>query len=114
MIFILIGVWKVSPMIYSGHRSKSVILCHRSFGVIGWRLCMPPLLGSSRMTRFTMIISSLETYFNTLFLSSHIEMEYIPLSKPTFLPSQPARSLRRRGRHEDKRCESNHNCEKTL
>ena len=36
------------------------MLCQRSLGVRGSRLCMELLLGSSRMTRFTMMVSSRE------------------------------------------------------
>lgn len=47
------------PRAYSGHRSKSHKLFHRSLGVIGSRLCIVPLLGSSRITRLIIIVSSL-------------------------------------------------------
>ena len=53
-----IGIWKVRPMIYKGHKSKSFSDCQSNFGVTGCRLCMVPLDGSSLMTLFTMISSS--------------------------------------------------------
>lgn len=54
-----LGIWNVRPRAYNGHRSKSHKLLHRSLGVIGSRLCIVPLLGSSRMTRLIIIVSSL-------------------------------------------------------
>lgn len=56
---VVIGVSKVRPIMYRGQRSKSQRLFQSNFGVIGCRLCMVPLLGSSRITRLTMIVSSL-------------------------------------------------------
>lgn len=54
-----LGIWNVRPRAYNGHRSKSHKLFQRSLGVIGSRLCIVPLLGSSRMTRLIIIVSSL-------------------------------------------------------
>jgi hypothetical protein len=56
-----VGMKNMRPMIYSGQRSKSFKLAHNSFEVIASRLCIDPLLGSSRIIRFTNIISSLQS-----------------------------------------------------
>jgi hypothetical protein len=104
----IIGIWNVNPRMYSGldtvslhppssstekpgfayQRSKSLRLCHRSLKVMGSRLCMSLLLGSSRRTRFTMIFSSLEDATGVSVLShplDHVEAAYRSVNQP-FLP----------------------------
>jgi hypothetical protein len=49
----------VQSLAVTHQRSKSLRLCHNNLGVIGSRLCIELLDGSSRMTLFTTIFSSL-------------------------------------------------------
>lgn len=97
-----LGIWNVRPRAYNGHRSKSHKLFHRSFGVIGSRLCIVPLLGSSRMTRLIIIVSSL-VGVRLLYREDMIGYKRdSPWTEPALLAPAPAGSLAGPRGHEDK------------
>jgi hypothetical protein len=81
----VIGIWNVRPRIYKGHKSKSRRLLTSSLGVIGCRLCMVPLEGSSRMTLFTMISSSLLHPISVAIFGASSRTTYLGVNQP-FLP----------------------------
>lgn len=65
---------------------------------MGSRLCIPDLVGSSRITRFMIIFSSLEGL-----VSKRVELRtgVVLLSEPAFLAAKSASCLSWGGRHED-------------
>jgi hypothetical protein len=79
------ATWNVKPIIYRGQRFQSVMDAQSIRNVIPWRLCISPLLGSSRMTLFVMMISSLQ-------LARIYKGR--PLREPPILPTKPRFSFR--------------------
>jgi hypothetical protein len=90
---VIIGVSKVRPIMYRGQRSKSQRLFHSSFGVIGCRLCIVPLLGSSRITRLTRIVSSLTRRQIKFPVGFGCPQMSLPWCEPAILAARPVGGL---------------------